>query len=89
MTDQGTNTVIDHENASAFLPAGPFMAGRSLSAMNHHLDADGAVSPEWAAAPAEEARQRLDRVPAVAFPATLVLHVAGFRLPPYPHAAIG
>ena len=42
MTDQGTNTVIDHENASAFLPAGPFMAGRSLSAMNHRLDADGA-----------------------------------------------
>ena len=52
MTDQGTNTVIDHENASAFLPAGPLMAGRSLPAMNHLLDADGAVSPERAAAPA-------------------------------------
>ena len=85
MTDQGTNTVIDHENARAFLPAGPFMAGRPLPAMNHHLDADGAVSPARAAAPAEKARQRLDRVPAEAFPATL----APEHLAPVAHRAAG
>ena len=56
MTEQRTNTVIDHDNASAFLPAGPFMAGRPLPAMNHRLDAGGAVSP---AGPQRQRRRRV------------------------------
>ena len=37
--------------------------------MDNLFAADGAVSPDRAAAPAEEARQRLDTVTAVTFPA--------------------
>ncbi len=53
---------------SGFLSAGPKMAGSMLSAVVNLPDADGAVSPARAAAPAEEARQRLDTVTAAAFP---------------------
>ena len=42
------------------------MAARAPSAMIGFLDADGAVSPGKAAAPAEEPRKRLDTVWAVA-----------------------
>ena len=45
-----------------FLPAaGPDMAGSPLPAMMNVLDADGAVSPARAVAPAEDLRSRLTR----------------------------
>ena len=45
------------------------MAGTSLPAMANLFDADGAVSPAKAAAPAQDAHQRVDPVTAVALPA--------------------
>ena len=45
------------------------MAGTSLPAMANLFAADGAVSPARAAAPAKDARQRVDSVAAVALPA--------------------
>jgi len=44
-----------------FFSAGPPMAGRTLPAMGNLLDADGAVSPARAAAPAEDPRSGLTR----------------------------
>ena len=49
--------------------AGPSMAGTSLPAMANLFAAGGAVSPARAAAPAQDAHQRVDPVTAVALPA--------------------
>ena len=46
---------------SVFFSAGPTMAGSILPAMANLLDADGAVSPARAAAPAEDPRSGLTR----------------------------
>ena len=46
---------------SVFFSAGPQMAGRTLPAMGNLLDADGAVSPARAAAPAQDPRSGLTR----------------------------
>ena len=45
------------------------MAGTSVPAMANLFAADGAVSPARAAAPAQDARQRVDPVTAVVLPA--------------------
>ena len=49
-----------------FFSAGPKMAGSILPAIVNLLDADGAVSPAKAEAPAEDPGKRVDSVTALA-----------------------
>ena len=55
------NAPADRDHRSVFLSAGPEMAGSALPDIGNLLDADGTVSRDRAAAPAEDPRSGLTR----------------------------